>query len=54
MAPVSENEVRAVAHYMGYDLGTFNDGFVLTRDWHSEQEVIVAYTLEEIADFLTH
>ena len=54
MTPVSENEVRAVARFMGYDLNTFDEGFVLTRGWHSQQEVIVAYTLEEIADFLKH
>jgi hypothetical protein len=54
MTPVVEHEVQLVAHYMGYELSRVPDGYQLTRDHHHEQEVIVASTLELIADYLKH
>jgi hypothetical protein len=54
MTPVVESEVQMVAHYMGYELSRVGDGYQLKRDHHYEQEVIVATTLEDIADFLKH
>jgi hypothetical protein len=54
MSPVVEREVRLVAHYMGYELSRVGDGYQLKRDHHHEPEVIVATTLEDIADFLKH
>lgn len=54
MTPVVESEVKLVAHYMGYELSRIRDGYQLTRDNHHEQEVIVATSLELIADFLKH
>jgi hypothetical protein len=54
MTPVVEIEVQLVAHYMGYELCRVEEGYQLTRDHHHEPEVIVADTLERIADFLKH
>jgi hypothetical protein len=54
MTPVVESEVQLVARYMGYELSRVVDGYRLTRDHHHEHEVIIASTLEHIADFLKH
>ena len=54
MTPVTEQEVAVAASYMGYDLWRGPDGYVLKREWHSEQEIIEASSLELIAEFLAH
>jgi hypothetical protein len=54
MTPITEQEVAVIAHYMGYDLSRFG-GYQLSRVRPREEpEIIVASTLELIADFLTH
>jgi hypothetical protein len=54
MTPITEEEVRAAAKYMGYDLSTVPNGYRLTRDHDREREIIIATSLELIADFLKH
>ena len=51
---VTEEEVRAVAKYMGYDLSKVSNGYQLTRDHDREKETIVASSLDLIADFLKY
>jgi hypothetical protein len=55
MTPVTEFEVAVAASYMGYDLIKLPDGYVLKRDWNPhDPDIVVADTLERIADFLKH
>jgi hypothetical protein len=55
MMPVTEVEVAIAASYMGYDLIKLPDGYVLKRDWNPhDPDIVVADTLERIADFLKH
>jgi hypothetical protein len=39
---------------MGYELAKFPGGYELSRSGTRDQEIIVASTLELIADFLKH
>lgn len=52
MTPLIEEDVRIAAKYMGYDLSKVPHGYQLTRDLDRQQEIVVATTLELIADFL--
>ena len=52
MTPVTEEDVRAAAKYMGYDLSKYPGGYQLTRDHDREKEIVIASSLELIADFL--
>jgi hypothetical protein len=54
MTPVTEQEVAVAASFMGYDLWRGPDCYLLKREWHSEQEIIEASSLELIAEFLAH
>ena len=54
MTPITEEDVRTVAKFMGYDLSKFPGGYQLTRTNDREKEIIVASSLDLIADFLTH
>jgi hypothetical protein len=49
-----EEDVRTAAKFMGYDLSKFPGGYQLTRDDAREKEIVVASSLELIADFLKH
>jgi hypothetical protein len=49
-----EEDVRTAAKVMGYDLSKVPHGYQLTRDYDRQQEIVVATTLERIADFLKH
>ena len=55
MTPITEREVAVAASHMGYDLIKMPDGYALKRDWNPrDPEIVVADTLELIADFLKH
>ena len=55
MTPITEGEVAVFASYMGYDLIKMPDGYALWRDWNPrDPDIVVADTLERIADFLKH
>jgi hypothetical protein len=54
MTSVTEHEVAVAASFMGYDLFRGPEGYLLKREWHNEQEVIEADSLELIAHFLAH
>jgi hypothetical protein len=49
-----EEDVRTAAKVGGYDLSKVPHGYQLTRDHDWQQEIVVATTLELIADFLKH
>jgi hypothetical protein len=53
-AQLSEDDVRTAAKFLGYDLVSFPGGYQLERDDEREKEIIIASTLELIADFLKH
>ncbi len=54
MTPISEYEVAQAASFMGYELWKGPEGYLLRREWHNEEEVVEACSLELIADFLKH
>ena len=54
MQTLSEEDFRAAARYMGYELVKFPGGYELSRKLDNEKEIIVASSLELIADFLKH
>jgi hypothetical protein len=54
MTPVTEHEVAVAASFMGYDLWRAPQGYLLKRQWHNEEEVVAAPSLELIAEFLKH
>jgi hypothetical protein len=55
MTPVTEEEVAVSAHYMGYRLSRLPGGYQLSRARPREEpEIIIASSLELIADFLKH
>lgn len=54
MSALSEDDVRNAAEAMGYELSRLKVGYELVRRHEPDQEVIVASTLELIADFLEH
>ena len=54
MAPITEEDVRIAAKSMGYELSHVPKGYQLTRDHEPEKEIIIAHSLELIADFLKH
>jgi hypothetical protein len=51
---VEELEVADAAHFMGYELIRGREGYLLTRKYGAESEVIKASTLKEITEFLKH
>lgn len=53
-AALTEEDVRAAAKFLGYDLVKFPGGYQLERDDDYDSEIIVASTLELIVDFLKH
>ena len=52
MTPMTEEDVRTAAKVMGYDLSKIPKGYQLTRDRDREKEIVIAPSLELIADFL--
>lgn len=54
MVTDQEQEVACVAHYMGYELMRFADGYVLARKYGAQSEVVIAPTLKEITEHLKH
>jgi hypothetical protein len=54
MTPVTEIEVAEAARFMGYDLWRGPEGYLLKRQWHHEEEIIEASSLELITEFLMH
>ena len=51
---LTEDDVRTAAKCLGYDLVKYPGGYQLERDDEREKEIIIASTLELIADFLKH
>jgi hypothetical protein len=51
---ISEMEVADAAHYMGYELMRSGDGYVLTRTYGIEDEVVKVPTLRDVTEFLMH
>ena len=54
MVTEQEHEVAVAAHFMGYDLMRGREGYVLSRKYGAESEVVTAPTLEEITKHLKH
>jgi hypothetical protein len=54
MTPMTEEDVRTAAKARGYDLSKVPHGYQLTRPLERQQEIVVATTLELIANFLKH
>ena len=54
MTPITEEDVRTAAKFLGYDLVKFHGGYQLERHDEREKEIIIASTLELIVDFLKH
>ena len=54
MITPQEYEVACVAHYMGYHLMRCPDGYVLSRKYGPQSEVLKAPTLEAITEHLKH
>ena len=51
---VSEMEVADAAHFMGYELLSASDGYVLARRNGTEDEIIKVPTLKAVPEYLTH
>jgi hypothetical protein len=54
MLQFTEQEVAAVASYMGYELLRSPTGYFLKRDYRNQRELVEASSLEHIAEFLKH
>jgi hypothetical protein len=54
MVTAQEYEVACVARFMGYELIRCNDGYVLSRKYGTQSEMVRAPTLEEITQHLKH
>jgi hypothetical protein len=54
MESLSEEDVRAAAKCMGYDLEKYEGRYQLTKLDERQREIIVATSLELIVDFLKH
>jgi hypothetical protein len=55
MNPITEQDVAAAAHVMGYDLVRLPFGYALAREHRSaDPEIIHAPSLELITNFLKH
>jgi hypothetical protein len=54
MVTAQEAEVACVAHFMGYELMRGPDGYILSRRYGREREIVIAPALEEIAEHLKH
>jgi hypothetical protein len=52
MVTSQEYEVACAAHFMGYELTRGQDGYVMTRKFGTQFEVVTAKTLEEITELL--
>ena len=54
MVTAQEYEVACIAHFMGYELIRCTDGYVLSRRYGSQSEMVKAPTLKEITEHLKH
>jgi hypothetical protein len=52
MVTAQEYEVACVAHHMGYELLRCADGYVLSRKFGPQSEMLKAPTLKEISERL--